>query len=136
MSVQFILFFCFFIAVIVVVKVLQFSYYWTAHISEKHIFQNPMNMDLDEQVLGEKYILMSMYRQALDDVTMTSHDIFYKRAFNNAIYMKLDQQVLDQKNRALLLIYIFTFMIITIAAVAAAVLQLFSFLLLLEFENV
>ena len=48
MSIYFILFVCFFVAVIVVVKVLQLSYYWTAHISEKHASQNPMNMELDE----------------------------------------------------------------------------------------
>lgn len=48
MSIYFILFFRFFIAVIDAVKVVQFSYYWTARIPEERTTQNLMNMELDE----------------------------------------------------------------------------------------
>ena len=49
-------------------------------ISEKHNFQNAMNMKLGQEVLGQEKIPMSRYQQVFDDIIMTSRDISEKHS--------------------------------------------------------
>ena len=66
-------------------------------ISEKYISQNAMNLKLEQQVVGEKKIRMSMLQQVLDDAIMTSREICENYTSQNGMNLKLGQQVVGEK---------------------------------------